>query len=546
MSINYFYLNMKSDEIAALSIGSSIIFVVFLLIAHVMLRHGGSKRFTNDNLFNVKKGILISIITIVNVFLCGVVYYTKNLQIVVYIIVALKSKDILLSLIFPFNLIWSAVRDSKKKAEGGDGTIDNNLGILAFIPTYTEPIEQIIKTVDSVTANDTKDRNLFTCVINDTESKSASALLDTILLQQKYSYVSWTKETVDCVVYYGLRNDKKLMIIDKSKNVGKKDSIILINDLFNHERDSLPQLNNELRASVKNDLSTLSVNTNFGYIFSTDADTVVEKDCIAQLVHSINKRNAVATCGVVNCKVEDTDDIMCKFWKHLQNSQYMFGQYIRRFGEDFFSQVLCLPGCVSMVRIGDEFKKATSLYSENVKASEFVKSCVQYVGTDRRYTSSIIYTNKSDVVLQRESHVYTTPPNTFHAYLKQRRRWCQNAYFNTMLNIFSPNVDIVLRFFSLIDVIRQSTVYFRMFNTLFFVYLLATTPEHTLVINILPYIVIISYPAGVFFIYAIFNSHLRKQYITLIIMHIINKVVTLLTSILIFTYMLISIGKSEW
>ena len=133
-----------------------------------------------------------------------------------------------------------------------------------------------------------------------------------------------------------------------------------------------------------------------------------------------------------------------------------------------------------------------------------------------------------------------------NSYLSQRRRWCQNTYFNTMINIIAPNVNPLLRFFCLIDYLRLSLVYFRIFNTLFFVYLLASQTNSRNILEFLPFIVILSYPVFIFFVFGLFEYKLRKSWFNLLFYYLINKVFIVFSNILVFTSMLLNIGSNSW
>jgi chitin synthase len=412
--------------------------------------------------------------------------------------------------------------------------------IVAFVPAYKETFEQLSKTVDSLICSKLGSKYLMVCVVSDGENDYES-LIQRKFISRMCTYKSWKGNEVRVVINYGIRNDKHIIVINKYQNNGKKDSIVLCNDIFNYKRDNLTTENENFRSMIQTDILNLFNISDFDYIFSTDADTVVDELAMSYLVDTIKRKNAVASCGIVN-----VDFSSCNvFWNNIQNFQYLYGQYLRRTNEDLFNQVLCLPGCISMFKIresGNDLK----LYSELVDEKNFVQSCVQYVGTDRRYTSSLIYTENSRIVLDKRSQAYTVPPDNISSFIKQRKRWSQNTYFNTMLNIISPNVNVVLRLFNLIDYLRLSLVYFRFFNTVYFIYLLSAFYEQKDINGLIPYIVILTYPVFVFFFYALFNAHLRKQYFRLFFSLLVNRVFVFVSSVVIFTIMMYDIGSCSW
>lgn len=531
---------MLSTEIAALTIGLTIIFsttVLFLYAGLVKDR----KMFTNQKIFFIKKWLYIISIFVVNAAGCCLVYYTQNIQVILYIILFLKSKDILMSIMFMFNMIYKSLFIKTKQPNLEiTGEIKR---IVAFVPTYKETIEQVSRTVDSLIANNLGPNYSMICIVSD-GINDYKDIFDSLLIAKytKY-YKSWTGVDVSTNIYYGIRKDKHIVIIHKEENQGKKDSIILSNELFNHGRSNSPLINHQYRDELLSEINNLFGVSKFDYMFCTDADTILSKNTLVCLIDNIEKRNAVASCGIVN--VDFTSGKT--YWNYLQNFQYLYGQYIRRTNEDLFNQVLCLPGCISMFKINPSSISALDIYSNIPNHNHLVTSSVQYVGTDRRYTSSLIYTNKSaKIVLDTRCHAYTIPPSNLESYISQRRRWCQNTYFNTMINIIGPNVNFLSRFFNFVDYLRLSLVYFRLFNTLYFIYLLASSYKQKNILELVPYIVILTYPVFCFLVYSLFNTHLQSQWFKLFFALIVNKIFVLFSTISIFTNMLWNIGSSSW
>ena len=235
------------------------------------------------------------------------------------------------------------------------------------------------------------------------------------------------------------------------------------------------------------------------------------------------------------------------FWDNLQNFQYMFGQYTKRTTEDLFKQVQCLPGCISMIQIDYAFAEINCVFSKCPDKSDFFQCCVNSIGTDRRLTSAIFYNAEGAKILQdTRAHAWTIPPQSWSQFLNQRKRWMHNLYFNTMFNVVCKNVNVVLRFFDFLEILRMNLIYFRLFNTAYFLYLLSVyyTPKD--VLQLVPYIVLLSWPAVCFVVYAAINSHLRKKFFYLFLFMIVNKIFTMCTSFVIFTVMLFNIGIFKW
>ena len=64
----------------------------------------------------------------------------------------------------------------------------------------------------------------------------------------------------------------------------------------NLDNESVKDLKDKVLANVFNEFGK----NEFEYIFNTDADTIVDKNAIICLLDSVEKRNAIASCGVVN------------------------------------------------------------------------------------------------------------------------------------------------------------------------------------------------------------------------------------------------------
>lgn len=531
---------MESNQVAALSIGLSILFVTGVFV----LSSGYYKNrtfFDSDTVFYVKKWTYIFFLVSVNVVGCVFVYYFRSLNVLVYVILALKSKDLVTSVVFVFNMLYKHLFTN---LEIPQLTVTDEIKrIVALVPVYNETIEQLTKTVDSILNTNVTPNRIIPCIVVDGLENNYLEMFDELFLtKQDLLYKDWFGSDVSTNVFYGKRRDCHLMMIQKATRIGKKDTIILANDIFNRTISNINSLNKQFRQEVNLDILNIFGIAHFDYLFSTDADTIIDRNTINCLVDSIKTKDAMAVCGVVN--VDKSSGSW--FWNNLQNYQYLYGQYTRRTTEDLFGQVLCLPGCISMFRLCNRSSYAQKYYSKIPEKSDLVVSSVQYVGTDRRYTGNLIYTNNATITMDTRCHAYTVPPQSLKSYISQRRRWSQNTYFNTMINIIAPNINPVLRVFCLIDYLRLSLVYFRLFNTLFFIYVLASEYHPTNLIGLVPYIVVLAYPTVVFFVYSIFNNHLRKEWINMALFYVVNKVFVMITNVVIFTVMLWNIGCDSW
>lgn len=523
---------MNSSQIAAITIGLVLFSGISALGVYYILSKHTKSPFSNETIFFVKKWLYIFFVLLVNALGCTLVYYTRNLQVILYIILVLKSKDIIMALLFPINVIVRYWRNNRNNSTEQDSESGVGINVVAFVPVYTESKTQITRTLQSIANTAQKDNNTLLFLVSDGSYNYDYLIEGNPELVHDYSYTSWKNETIDISVSYGYHNGSKIVVVRKNKNMGKKDSIILCHNIFNF--DCHPE--------IRNHIKTVFGISEFQYILGVDADTIVSSNSITSLVHSITSRNAVASCGIVNADKSQGNI----FWNHLQNFQYLYGQYMRRTNEDLFNQVLCLPGCISMFKIDERLKVAFDEFCKLPDDTNFLLSSVQHVGTDRRLTSLFLSTSGGLVVLDSNTHAYTCVPSSLSAFVKQRTRWCQNMYFNTLINIVAPNINFLLRFFNFIDFLRLTLIYFRLFNTVYFVFLLASFYNSSDFLQLLPYIIIICYPILLFLIYSLFDSHLRSQYLSLFVSLILNRIFSLFSTITIFTIMLFNIGNHTW
>ena len=532
-----------NSNIYAVIIIIGMFFSVVLLTILFTKNYKIVSRFTYATFFYIKKYLWIFTILLINAALCTLVYYSSNLNIMIYIILFLKLKDIIMVILFVITNLVDLYKYINNKIIPNEIVIDNK-NLVAFVPAYSETLEDVNNTVNSIINNNynNENNNLLICIISDGKINYNGIYNNQYYTTYSYTYKSWLNKSIKTNISYGTKDNNKIMIIHKQENFGKKDSIILVNMLFNSNAIIIDSINMKFTNDVLNDvILQFEINT-FDYLFCTDADSTISSDTFIELINSIESNDAIASCGIVNVNLNDEKNV----WSYLQNFQYLYGQYMRRTVENLFKQILCLPGCITMLKLNKNLAESMAEYSEMPKDTNLIKSIMQYVGTDRRLTGCIIYNSNMNIVLNTNCHVYTNAPLSLKSVTNQRKRWYQNAYFNTLMNIYSNNINIVLRFFNILDFLKMSLVYFRFFNTLYFIYILSYYELKKNIIDFIPFIIIITLPIIVFFIYALINNHLRKHYLEFLLIFIINKVFILFYNIIILSIMLINIGSSTW
>jgi chitin synthase len=461
-----------------------------------------------------------------------------------YLMIFLKSKDIITTTVWIISLIIEGMRQLINKIRKIETLVVENKSIISVIPVYSETYEQVVRTLDSIADNELGHNKHLMCIICDGKPNQLENTLTQTVLQKTINYKTWKMVDNSIQIIYGFYRTTPCMIIKKKKNQGKKDSLILSHDIFNYPRDTIQTP--EVRTQVRTDVEQLYQLTEFDYMFCTDADSIIVKHSLIHLIETIQRRRAHACCGLV---VIDFSEAKWSFWNLYQNFQYVFGQYIRRECENLMGSVTCMPGCITMFKIDPIAGPAIKMYSTLPPAGALIATSVQMLGTDRRLASSFLYqSSKVKHVLDCRAKCYTIPPNTLYQYVSQRRRWGSNMYFNSLCNIFAPHMNIVVRFFCFLDITRVSLAYFRIYNTVLFIYVLVTGSIHGKqnIYDILPFLIVIVFPIISFFIYGLFDSFLRPMYHKLIMGYLVNKILSFAVMMMIISNMFWNIGSVVW
>lgn len=490
--------------------------------------------------FSRKKFLYLSFIALLNAGLSTVAFLYSSQQAVFITLIILKSKDVIMTTVQVVCVIVAFVkRYILRRVQTPMVVTPSN--IVTIIPVYSEPKEQIDVTINSSMDNQIGQHRQLICVICDGLDVNVQDDLTETLHESTEAYVSWKQEHNELRITYGKIKDTPCVIMKKVKNQGKKDTLIVSHDIFNHPRTNITKETLKLRETVRQNVKTFYDMDGFEFMFCTDADSLIVKGSFIHLIDTIERRQAVACCGLV---VIDFAEGKWGFWNIFQNFQYLYGQYIRRGTENIYGKVSCLPGCITMFKICETASKAIAMYSELPDNHEMLKSIVQMLGTDRRLTASFLYQGKNVITAyDPRAKCYTIPPSTLKSYLSQRRRWGSNAYFNTLCNLVGPNVHILMRMFCFMDYVRMSIEYVRIFNTILFVYSLT---QGVVVYTIIPFVAVMAFPTTFFMIRALCSGFLRKMYVKLMIGYFFNKVFSMAISIMIISNVMYNIGSAKW
>jgi chitin synthase len=467
------------------------------------------------------------------------VYQYNEFKGIAIILIILKSKDIICAIVLPVYFLVKAVRGIFNKIVHTEVLYDGSF--VSILPVYDESIEIVKESLKSINDSDIpKDKHMI-CIISDgkKEVDEVKALVDTVTKEVIWKIVSWNKVEYNVNILFGLQNGIPTMIVVKEENVGKRDSIILAFDIFNHLRNNANNDIIELRQHIREYIKETYCIDTFDYMFCTDADTQIANDSISKLAKEIVARKAIAACGLVCVNFNGSH---FSFWKVYQNFQYMFGQFVRRSVENLLGKVTCLPGCITLFKVDVVASTVIEKYGALPNEDNMVESMVQNIGTDRRLTSLFLYEGTT-TTFQYNAIAYTNPPTTLRAFIRQRRRWVGNTYFNTLMNIVGLKIPVIIKLFSMLDILKLSFVYFRLFNVTMFLYQLVTDIRVT---TFIAQVIVVCWPMFYFFVFTLFITMLRKQYLKLVVGWVFNKLLAGMLSVATSSTMMFNIGNYNW
>ncbi|CAG2008965.1 unnamed protein product [Fusarium graminearum] len=496
---------------------------------------------SKKDLFNQRVAFM-GLVVIINICMAITAFFGKKSKLVFIVVLFVKSKDFLSAILSPTGMIYRAIYE--KFYPPGPVT---RRWILSLIPAYSESEEQIVKTIFSLRDNGVEPHRQVMVVILDGKPRDVRSHMIRMVREFQRPYVSlkWKKGVLNILA--GFMEDVPVIVIEKVKNAGKKDSLVLCHDLFNYPRENSPLytqlLRKEMWDEILPELTKGEEFNGFDMVFCTDADSTIYKGAVALLANALARdKDAIAACGLVLVELEPGYE--WSFWNLYQQFQYTFGQYVRRRAEGFVGKVTCLPGCITMMAVRPEMAGAIRKYSEPVTGELVIHHQVQYLGTDRRLTYSMLSQGKHLRTLFVPDAVSETvaPQSLFH-YLSQRRRWGSNAYFNNYFYLAGEKMIPITRIAASIEVIRLSLVYYRILNTALFI---ASCVRHITALKLVPMLVVGQLPSLWFFCSILLEPVLRKRGHKLLIGYLINKCVSPFMSVIIFTKVATNLGSQVW
>lgn len=437
---------------------SFVLFLLFLMLLFII-------SFCNKSLsINIKKNVFLLFQVIINgtiIFLLLTLFRFKyGFYIIGFLLVLTKVRDIcnIIILLFNYKTVFNntPIKISKDKTHN----------ICCLIPVYTENIKSVQNNIDSLCEQDLQSNVNITLfiicdglIIGKQNNKSLFEELSDIInftdnTLNKYDFITWKNQKQNTLNFkFGNYKNVDIVLSYKENNTGKKDSLIIGEEMINIFDD-------------------------FDYIYHTDSDTVADKNCLKNLLYTLDSDESIdGVSGLIRTIYYENEDY--SFFKTiyekticlLQEYQYFHSIVLRRQTESLFNTTICLPGCVNLIRLNEKSKYAMEKYKQLPENNDYINIITTMQGTDRKYTS-LILEKDAKLRLNINAVVYTEPPNNLTSFIKQRRRWSSNAFYNSLSILLNKNLKYYIKFSTCIEIIKLYTIFFRFFSYItFFIYL---------------------------------------------------------------------------
>ncbi|RSM04043.1 hypothetical protein CEP52_007029 [Fusarium oligoseptatum] len=189
--------------------------------------------------------IFLGIIVLINICMTITAFFGKKSKLIFVTILFIKSKDFLSAILSPLGMMATAIYQKIRPPKEVE-----QLWILSLIPAYSESEEQIVKTIYSLRDNGVEPHRQVMVVILDGNPRDVKSHMTRVVSGFERPYVSlkWKKGCLRILA--GFMMDVPVIVIEKVKNAGKKDSLILCHDLFNYARDNSPLYTKLLRKEI--------------------------------------------------------------------------------------------------------------------------------------------------------------------------------------------------------------------------------------------------------------------------------------------------------
>lgn len=398
----------------------------------------------------VKKNLLFLAYFLFNVALAIILLLIeRGYLIVAFVILVGHARDVV-------SILYQILNMKKILARQEDIDPGVEKVVYCLVPVYNEDEELVEKNLKSLTSQNLPETVALVIAIvfdgvtdqNRPLLKHIDRMIDYDEEQPigEYVYENWKRKVVTKATYRtGTFKGKTIVVCCKDGNFGKKDSLLLGEEFINdiHENDP--------RKSTRS-----------GFIYHTDGDTISDENCLPEMVkHLVANEDIDGVSGLLRAYEREGASLTDKCFVYMQDFQYFYSLIVRRQTESLLKSTVCLPGCANMIRMNEKTSAAMEKYRRlPVDGESLLQASTRMQGTDRRYTT-LLLKQGLNVQMNWRAFVYTEPPLNPKAFIRQRRRWSSNSFFNSIVMLYSENIPVYIRVSAFVDVCKLFGTIFR-------------------------------------------------------------------------------------
>jgi chitin synthase len=340
--------------------------------------------------------------------------------------------------------------------------------VLMILPCFTESEEELKRSVDSIIEQKGNHKSVLVIIV-DGENTGKGNALPTFEICEKlvqdentkyecFSYWSWKEMHVEvrCKSGYVGETGVPYILMIKEKNMGKKDSLIIIRELillFNGgKKRKLYELGQWFGSALFSfDLGYIH------YISGIDADTIISENAIDLMVtRMISDDRLLGLSG--NIRVDLNVNSPVNPWTAYQYFEYLYGQILTRSSQGVFGKITCLPGCIQIFSADPKLMDGPlDIFKELPSDGSLFDNVLSFLGEDRRFTCLMLYQNplyRTDIVLG--AYGTTAVPDSFAVFFSQRRRWFLSSQANNVLDVLSKQLPCIIRLMAAAQILASA------------------------------------------------------------------------------------------
>lgn len=345
-----------------------------------------------------------------------------------------------------------------------------NRHVAILIPCYSEDVESLKRSIDSVVNLEYDNRKKVLVMIADGNvtgrgnnaptPELLKAMLGIKKSTQSHMYQSVSSEGSElnkAEIYFGHYVTENfplpyILIIkiglghdqNDSGNRGKRDSQLILLKFFNRINYNFPLTPLELEI-YRGFFEILEINPlEIEFILMLDADTELFRDALNSLLACcIHDSKVIGICGETRIRNERASWITM-----IQIYEYFISHHMSKSFESLFGCVTCLPGCFCMYRLKN-ISENRNLIIQRDLIDEYSQTNVHTLhqknllslGEDRFLTTlALKYFPTYRTKFTSDAVCRTVVPETWPVLLSQRRRWINSTIHNLFELLMLPNL----------------------------------------------------------------------------------------------------------